>query len=155
MSTRARYLHFDNIDMSRPLIWSNCSQCGCEFNEEPRSEEHIDMVLLRIRARFDAHVCTPIAMVHDANHISGLGSPLCGGFCMSCKSCHSGKIREYTAEINVHFPGKKGLSIPSVMVSPKLSVCLNCGATQFTIPETEREALADGDDRGWADDAGV
>jgi hypothetical protein len=59
MSTRERYLHFDNIDMSRPFISSNCSLCGREFNEAPVSGEHIDLVLMRIRARFDAHECTP------------------------------------------------------------------------------------------------
>jgi hypothetical protein len=57
--TRERYLHFDNLDLSLPLISSNCSLCRREFNEAPVSGEHIDLVLTRIRARFDAHECTP------------------------------------------------------------------------------------------------
>jgi hypothetical protein len=57
--TRERYLHFDNLDMSLPFISSNCSQCGREFNEVPVSREQIDLVLMRIRARFDAHECIP------------------------------------------------------------------------------------------------
>lgn len=56
--TRERYLHFDNLDMSLPFISSNCCLCGREFNEAPVSGEHIDLVLMRIRARFDAHECT-------------------------------------------------------------------------------------------------
>ena len=55
--SRGRYLHFDNLDMSLPLISSNCSLCGREFNEAPVSGEHIDLVLMRIRARFEAHQC--------------------------------------------------------------------------------------------------
>ena len=54
-----RYLHFDNLDMSLPLISSNCSLCGREFNEAPISGEHIDLVLMRVRARFEAHECLP------------------------------------------------------------------------------------------------
>ena len=57
--SRGRYLHFDNLDMSAPFISSKCSLCGCEFDEAPVSGEHIDLVLMRIRARFDAHECIP------------------------------------------------------------------------------------------------
>ena len=53
--TRDRYLHFDNLNMSLPLISCNCSRCGREFNEVPVPEEHIDLLLMRIRARFDSH----------------------------------------------------------------------------------------------------
>ena len=56
--TRERYLHFDNLDMSLPFISSNCSLCGREFKEAPVSGEHIDLVLMRIRARFDVPECT-------------------------------------------------------------------------------------------------
>jgi hypothetical protein len=63
MFTRERYLHFDNIDISLPLISANCSLCGCEFNEPPRPGEHIDQLLLRIRAKFDAHQCTATSLM--------------------------------------------------------------------------------------------
>jgi hypothetical protein len=53
---------------------------------------------------------------------------------MCCQSCNLGEVREYTAEINIHFPGMKGLSVPTVWASPKLLVCLDCGAAQFSIP---------------------
>jgi hypothetical protein len=72
---------------------------------------------------------------------------------MLCQRCHSANTREYTAEINIHFPGLKGLDIPTVWVFPRLSVCLNCGFTQFAIPDAELKQLADRDDCGCADEA--
>jgi hypothetical protein len=74
---------------------------------------------------------------------------------MSCQSCHSGDVREYSAEVNIHFPGRKGSTIPTVWVFPKLLVCLDCGAAQFAIPDAERKNLADRDYRSWADEAAV
>lgn len=52
-----RYLHFDNIDMEQPDISSRCSRCGQQFSAEPKPNERVDDVLLRIRAAFDAHNC--------------------------------------------------------------------------------------------------
>ena len=74
---------------------------------------------------------------------------------MLCHSCHSAKLQEYTAEINIHFPGLKGLDIPTVWVFPRLLVCLDCGLAQFTIPDAERKTLAERDSRGWADETAV
>ena len=56
---------------------------------------------------------------------------------MSCGSCGSGNQAEFSAEINIHFSGLKNLDKPSVLVFPKLLVCLDCGLSQFTLPETE------------------
>jgi hypothetical protein len=74
---------------------------------------------------------------------------------MLCSSCHSGRLREYNAEINVHFPGMKGLNIPTVWVFPQLLVCLDCGQAHFTIPDTERKILIERDFRDWADETTV
>jgi hypothetical protein len=74
---------------------------------------------------------------------------------MLCPSCHSRKIREYNAEINVHFPGMNGLTIPTVWVFPRVLVCLDCGQAQFTIPDAERKTLIERDWRGWAAKAAV
>lgn len=60
---------------------------------------------------------------------------------MACRSCGSENQREFGAEINIHFPGLKGLDKPTVWVFPKLVVCLDCGLTQFTLPETELRLL--------------
>jgi len=114
---------------------------------------------------------TAITFADDGHHIAALGLAgrifLCSfetvkrGFCMSCMSCpscascHSENVREYPAEINIHFPGMNGLTIPTVWVFPKLLVCLDCGAAQFSIPDTERETLADSGARGWPNEDAV
>lgn len=72
-----------------------------------------------------------------------------------CSSCQSGNRRRFTAEINIHFPGIKGLDIPTVWVFPELLVCLDCGAAQFEIPDAERKTLAERDYRGQADGMAV
>jgi hypothetical protein len=53
---------------------------------------------------------------------------------MSCKSCGS--------EINIHFPGLKGVDQPAMLVFPQVVVCLNCGFAEFTVSETELRPLA-------------
>ena len=63
---------------------------------------------------------------------------------MSCKSCLSEHQSSLNGEIAIHFPGLKGLDKPIVWVYPKLLVCLNCGFTEFAIPETELRVLTDG-----------
>jgi hypothetical protein len=62
---------------------------------------------------------------------------------MACKLCRSENQGEFVAEINVHFPGLKDLDKPSVLVFPKIAVCLDCGFTEFLIPKTELLQLAD------------
>ena len=42
-------------------------------------------------------------------------------------------------------PGSKGLDKPIVWVYPKLLVCLNCGFTEFAIPEAELRRLVESD----------
>lgn len=54
---------------------------------------------------------------------------------MSCRSCASERQAEFGAEINFHFPGRKGLDECAVLVFPKLWVCLECGFTEFAIPK--------------------
>jgi hypothetical protein len=60
---------------------------------------------------------------------------------MTCKSCSSENQQRFTSEICVHFPGLKNLDKPPVFVFPKLLVCLDCGFTEFDIPETELGVL--------------
>ena len=56
---------------------------------------------------------------------------------MACEKCDSGNHSTFNGEVAIHFPGLKGLDKPIVWVFPKLLVCLNCGLTEFTVPETE------------------
>ena len=63
---------------------------------------------------------------------------------MSCKSCLSANDSNLNGEISIHFPELKGLNKPIVWVFPKLLVCLNCGFTEFAIPEAGLRQLVEG-----------
>ena len=54
---------------------------------------------------------------------------------MSCRSCASNSQKEFGSEIIIHFSGLKNLDEPTVMVFPKITVCLDCGLTEFFVPE--------------------
>jgi hypothetical protein len=69
---------------------------------------------------------------------------------MPCLMCASGKEAEFNSEISVHFLGLKSLDKPTVWIFPKLLVCLDCGFTWFTVPETELALLGRGTDTGAA-----
>jgi len=58
-----------------------------------------------------------------------------------CSSCHSTNQNTFTAEVAIHFPGLKGLGKPIVWVFPKLLVCLDCGCSEFMVPERELKVL--------------
>ena len=62
----------------------------------------------------------------------------------NCKACHSSRHSSFTAEVAIHFPGLRGLNKPVVLTFPKLEVCLQCGFTEFVIPERELQVLREG-----------
>jgi len=64
---------------------------------------------------------------------------------MACKRCTSDSQRVFNGEVAIHFPGLKGLDEPIVWSFPKLLVCLECGFTEFTVPERELSVLATGE----------
>jgi len=63
---------------------------------------------------------------------------------MTCLSCQSVKQAELTAEMLIHFPGSKYLDKPGVWLFPNLLVCLDCGFSRFTVPETALASVAEG-----------
>ena len=63
---------------------------------------------------------------------------------MSCQRCGSVCNRVFNGELAIHFPGLDGLDKPIVWVFQKVSVCLDCGTAQFTIPEREVRVLVTG-----------
>ena len=73
----------------------------------------------------------------------------------ACSSCHSVNQREFTAELNIHFPGMQGIDIPTVWAFPKILICMDCGTAQFMIPEAERRELAARDYRDFVDGVAV
>jgi len=56
---------------------------------------------------------------------------------MRCPSCASDRQAEFTAEVNIHTRGLQNLDKPGVLVFPEVVVCLDCGFSRFTTPETE------------------
>ena len=60
---------------------------------------------------------------------------------MVCLSCASSNQADFGAEINIHFPGLRNIDRPTVWAFPKLLVCLDCGFSRFTLPETELRLL--------------
>jgi hypothetical protein len=64
---------------------------------------------------------------------------------MICKSCGSVNQRKFKAEIGIRLPGLKSLDKPVVWVFPEVVVCLNCGISEFAVPEAELCELAKGD----------
>jgi len=63
---------------------------------------------------------------------------------MVCQSCLSSERCEFSAEINIHFPGVEGYTKPTVWVFPSLLVCLQCGSAEFALSADQLRALADG-----------
>ena len=61
---------------------------------------------------------------------------------MYCLSCGSTKQAELTAEMMIHFRGLKHLDKPGVLLCPKIRVCLGCGLSRFTVPDTELASIA-------------
>jgi hypothetical protein len=63
---------------------------------------------------------------------------------MTCKSCESDNQQKFTTEVAIHFPGLENIDKPAVWVFPDFLICLDCGAAECVIPETELLALARG-----------
>ena len=63
---------------------------------------------------------------------------------MSCKRCHSDRQSVFNGEIAIHFRGLEGLDKPIVWVFQETVVWLDCGFTEFTVPERELQVLSQG-----------
>lgn len=63
---------------------------------------------------------------------------------MSCTSCRSEQHVEFGSEMIIHFPSLESLDLPGVLVFPMLLACMDCGRTEFIIPETALAELANG-----------
>lgn len=61
---------------------------------------------------------------------------------MSCKQCTSKHQQSFDGELAIHFPRLDGLAEPIVWTFPELLVCMDCGFTDFTVPERELNVLA-------------
>lgn len=61
---------------------------------------------------------------------------------MLCIACGSDKQAKFTAEIALHILGLNNLDKPQLLLFPEISVCMNCGNAEFTVPEAQLRMLA-------------
>jgi hypothetical protein len=62
----------------------------------------------------------------------------------SCRSCQSSNWSTFTGEIAIHFRGLEGIDKPIVWVFPNIAICLDCGFSEFIVPERELQVLTHG-----------
>ena len=60
---------------------------------------------------------------------------------MYCLSCGSTKQAELMAEMMIHFHGLADRDNPGVLLLADMLVCLSCGLSRFTVPETELASI--------------
>ncbi len=60
---------------------------------------------------------------------------------MTCVLCHADNQAEFDTEVANHLIG---LSNPGALAFPKVSVCLDCGFSMFTVRPTELLKLSEG-----------
>jgi hypothetical protein len=60
---------------------------------------------------------------------------------MYCLSCGSTRQAELAAEMMIHFRGLEHRDKPGVLLFPEIRVCLGCGLSRFTVPETELASI--------------
>lgn len=59
-----------------------------------------------------------------------------------CSSCGSAKLSKLSGEIALHFRGVQNIDKPAVFVFPEVVVCLDCGASNFLIPQQRLRTLS-------------
>jgi hypothetical protein len=64
---------------------------------------------------------------------------------MHCKSCGSVNQKKFSAGMDIHFRGLKGIDKPAIWVFADVVVCLDCGTAAFAVAEAELRQLAKGD----------
>ena len=56
------------------------------------------------------------------------------GTCVNCPKCHSDAVETIPAEIRLYRNSPRTLSLPPMTPSPDVSVCLDCGCSEFLVP---------------------
>ena len=60
---------------------------------------------------------------------------------MSCSSCASLNETDFITEMMIHSSGLAHVVNPGVLAFPRVSICLDCGASRFLTPDAELRAL--------------
>jgi hypothetical protein len=64
---------------------------------------------------------------------------------MPCKSCGSVNQKKSARRWPSIFPELENIDKPVVWVFPEVVVCLDCGTSEFALPEADLRQLAKGD----------
>ncbi len=59
---------------------------------------------------------------------------------VSCPKCNSESVSTIPAEIRLYRNGPRTLSHPPMYPSPDIKICLDCGWSEFTVPDSFRTA---------------
>ena len=65
----------------------------------------------------------------------------------TCKLCSSENHQSFGGEVALHFQGLDGLNKPIVWIFPEILVCLNCGFSEFVVPDEQKSTLRNPADR--------
>lgn len=60
---------------------------------------------------------------------------------MACKSCGAPNQNALSAEMAIHVPGLENLDRPAVWLFPRILVCMDCGFSEFLVPEDKFQFL--------------
>jgi hypothetical protein len=67
---------------------------------------------------------------------------------MHCSLCRLSDHAEFNVEMNIHSSGLKNVGHPGVLLIQKVKVCMGCGHSRFTIPQTELAQLVTTTEKG-------
>lgn len=59
-----------------------------------------------------------------------------------CRVCGSEHLQKLRGEIAMRVPGLKNIDKPVVWLFPDIVVCMDCGISEFAVPEDELRMLA-------------
>lgn len=67
-----------------------------------------------------------------------------------CSLCESPDFRVFTAEMNIHFPGRVNLDTPTVWAFQPVTICVNCGCAEFAVHGEPLQKLREGNTESQA-----
>jgi hypothetical protein len=68
-------------------------------------------------------------------------------YVMACTLCESPDRRVFTAEMNIHFPGRENLDKPTVWAFPPVIICVNCGCGELMLHDEPLRQLKERETR--------
>jgi len=67
-----------------------------------------------------------------------------------CSLCESPDYRVFTAEMNIHFPGRENFETSTLWAFPTVTICVNCGCAEFALHGEPLQKLREGSTKSQA-----